>query len=243
MNDGLWQDKVDLAAALRLAVRCQFHEGIDNHFTYGLPGRQDRYFLHPYGLHWSEIRASDIMVVDEAGHVVEGEGIAETSAVCIHGPVHRAHPEGRCVLHTHMPYATALAMVEGGRLEPASQTALMYYDDVAYDPDYSGLADTVAEGERLAGIMGDKRVLLMANHGALVVGQTVAEAFHRLYFLERACQAQVYAMSTGRALKLIGDNMAAATKVQLRAEHPTTAMAFFTAMKRLLDRDDPGYLQ
>jgi ribulose-5-phosphate 4-epimerase/fuculose-1-phosphate aldolase len=210
MNDGLWQDKVDLAAALRLAVRCQFHEGIDNHFTYGLPGRQDRYFLHPYGLHWSEIRASDIMVVDEAGLVVEGEGIAETSAVCIHGPVHRAHPEGRCVLHTHMPYATALAMIEGGRLEPASQTALMYYDDVAYDPDYSGLADTVAEGERLAGIMGDKRVLLMANHGAL---------------------------------KLIGDNMAAATKVQLRAELPTSAVAFFTAMKRLLDRDDPGYLQ
>jgi ribulose-5-phosphate 4-epimerase/fuculose-1-phosphate aldolase len=142
-----------------------------------------------------------------------------------------------------MPYAMALAMVEGGRLEPASQTALMYYDDVAYDPDYSGLAETTAEGERLAAIMGDKRVLLMANHGALVVGQTVAEAFHRLYFLERACQTQVYAMSTGRALKLIGDNMAAATNVQLRAELPTSAMAFFTAMKRLLDRDDPGYLQ
>ena len=243
MSDDLWQDKVDLAAALRLAVRFDFHEGIDNHFTMSIPGRQDRYLLHPFGLHWSEIRASDILVVDADGQVIEGTGIAETSAVCIHGPIHQARASARCVLHTHMPYATALAMLDGGRLEPVSQTALMFYDDVAYDGTYQGLAEDLAEGQRLARILGDKRTLFLANHGVVVVGETMAEAFTQLYYLERACQAQVLAMSTGRPVQPIGDNMAAATKAVMRSHQPSTAPIYFAALKRLLDRDNPGYLQ
>ncbi len=121
----------------------------------------------------------------------------------IHQPVHRLSPQGTCVLHTHMPYATALCMLQNPRLEMAVQTALGFYGDIAYDSTYNGLAYDVSEGERLAQVLGEKSVLMMGNHGVLVVGKTMPQAFERLYFLERAAQAQVLALSTGRPLRLI----------------------------------------
>ncbi len=209
MSDTHQQARTDLAAALRLAARLGLHEGICNHFSYAVPGGEDRFLLNPFGLHWSEIRAGDLLVVEASGKVLEGGGEAELSAICIHAPLHRRHPRGRCVLHTHMPYATALTAIEDGRLEPVIQNALRFYGDVAYDRDYGGLAQDVDAGERIARAMGDKRVLFMANHGIIVVGDSVAAAFDDLYFLERACQTQVLAMSTGQPLKRISDNLAA----------------------------------
>lgn len=243
MMETIEQARIDLAAALRLAVRFDLHEGIDNHFTYAVPGRDDRFLLHPFGLHWSEITAADLLVVDQEGRVLEGEGEVEISAFAIHAPIHRRRPEARCILHTHMPYATALASVEAGRLEPISQTALSFYGDVAYDEDYNGLAGTTEEGERLADILGDKRILFMANHGALVVGSSVANAFNDLYFLERACQVQILAASTGQPLKKLSDNRAAYTRGEFsRALGDDYGRRHFEALKRLLARDDPGWV-
>ncbi|MDH3919423.1 MAG: aldolase, partial [Rhodospirillales bacterium] len=194
MSERSQQARIDLAAALRLAARFEFHEGIDNHFSYSVPGMEDRFLLHPYGLHWSEVTAGDILMVDQDGGVVEGEGEVEISAFAIHSRIHRQHPRARCVLHTHMPYATALTAVEQGRLEPINQNSLRFYGDVAYDEDYGGLAHDVDEGARIAAAFGDKRVLFLANHGVIVAGETIAGAFDDLYFLERACRLQVLAM-------------------------------------------------
>jgi len=238
MSDTQRQARVDLAAALRLAARMGLHEGICNHFSYAMPGDDDRFLLNPHGLHWSEIRVDDILLVDATGKVLAGGGEAEVSAICIHAPLHRRHPRARCVLHTHMPYATALTAIEGGTLEPVIQNALRFHGDVAYDRDYGGLAQEVDEGERIARAMGDKRVLFMANHGVIVVGDSVAAAFDDLYYLERACQTQVLAMSTGRPLKRISDNLAAVAFGEWAGRDGSYARAHFEALKRLLDRED-----
>src|SRR6201996_4034017 len=147
--------RVDLAACYRLAERFNLNEGIDNHLTLLVPGFDDRFFLPPFGMHWSEVRASDLMIVDFNGKVLSGQGAVEPTAFHIHQPVHRISPQGRCVLHTHMPYATALTMLENPRLEMAVQSALGFYEDIAYDPDYNGLAFEVSEGERMARVLGD----------------------------------------------------------------------------------------
>ncbi len=148
-------------------------------------------------------------------------------------------------MHTHMPYATALCMLENPRLEMAVQSALGFYDDVAYDPTYNGLAYDVSEGERLAQSLGDKSVLMMANHGVLVVGNTVPLAFERLYFLERAAQAQVLALSTGRPLRLIPEPVIQKTVAQFSAGGLVggrdRADLHFDALKRVLGRADSDY--
>lgn len=242
MTEQDWQVRVDLAAAFRLAAYFELHEGIDNHFTYALDEAGERFLLNPFGLHWSEVKASDLIEVDGEGRVLAGAGEAEQSAVCIHGPLHRRHPKARCVLHSHMPYATSLAsLADGhGRLEPITQTSLMFHDDVAYDEAYAGIADTPEEGERMAAAMGDKRVLFLANHGVVVTSNSIARGFGDLYFLERACQAQVLAMSTGRPLRPISDNVRP-TFVGFEEERERRAALHFAALKRVLDRDNPGY--
>ena len=242
MNDPLWQARVDLAAALRLAARFDMNEGIANHFSFVVPGETDRFMLTPYGIYWSQIKASDILVVDSQGQVYEGDpGAVDQSAICIHGQVHLRYPNARCVFHTHMPYATALTAIEEGRLEPISQNALMFYDDVAYDDNYGGLALDADEGARIAATLGDKRILFMANHGVLVAGQTIPQVFFDLYYLERACQVQVLAMSTGRPLRRVGDNVAATTFDPAWRTKETRGKTHFAALKRLLDAEDPSY--
>lgn len=239
------QARIDLAACYRLADHFGLNEGIDNHLTLLVPGHADRFLLAPFGLHWSEVRASDFMVIDFAGRMLSGRGPIEDTALHIHLPVHQLAPRARCVLHTHMPHATALTMLENPRLEMAVQSALGFHEDIAYDAEYNGLAFDRTEGERLARVLGEKSVLMMGNHGALVVGQSVAQAFERLYFLERACQAQILALSTGRALKPVPEAVVRSTAAQFAAGGKVggrdRAELHFEALKRLLDRQHADY--
>jgi ribulose-5-phosphate 4-epimerase/fuculose-1-phosphate aldolase len=236
--------RVDLAACHRLAARFGFSEGIDNHMTLLVPGRSDRFLLAPFGLLWSEVKASDFMEVYFAGRVMAGAGLVEPTALYIHLAVHERVPQAACVLHTHMPYATALGMLEEPQLQMAGQNALGFHEEIAY-AEYNGLALAHTEGERLAGALGDKSVLMLRNHGVLVTGHSVAQAFERLYFLERACQAQVIALSTGGQLALLPAGVVRATAEQFRAESSVgghgRAELHFAALRRLLDRDDADY--
>jgi ribulose-5-phosphate 4-epimerase/fuculose-1-phosphate aldolase len=247
--------RVDLAAAFRLAVLNGFHEAIDNHFTLTVPGRPWRYLLNPFGLHWSEVRASDLLEIDLDGTVVAGAGMADRSAVCIHGPVHaRGHA---CVLHTHMPYATALTQLEDMTVEMTGQNAFGLHGRIAYDYDYGGLALDMAEGERIADLVGDNIVLMMANHGVLVCGVSVADAFNSLYFLEQACRTQILSMSTGQPRRFPPEHVVRRTAAQFFQEDAikqagaqavgaktpmamTGAEMHFAALKRILDKSDPG---
>jgi ribulose-5-phosphate 4-epimerase/fuculose-1-phosphate aldolase len=241
--DPVHELKVQLAAALRMAVLHELEEGIDNHFTVQLPGAPGRYLVLPFGLHWSEARADDLIVFDDRGSTLEGEGVVELSAWCIHAPIHRL-TGAPVVLHTHQPWTVALNMLTDNRLLPASQSAVFVHHLIAYDDHYQGTADTPAEGERLAALMGDKPIVFMKNHGVLVTGTTIAQAYRRLYRLERVCRTQMLAMSTGRALEVLSDEIIA--RVLEPAEMETHSPAerdrlFFEAMMRLVDRDLPGY--
>lgn len=241
--DPVKEAKIQLAAAHRLAVLHELEEGIDNHFTVTVPGRDDRYLILPFGLHWSEARASDLIVFDESGATLEGDGIVELSAQCIHAPIHRITGV-RVVLHTHQTWAVALNMLKNNRLLPASQTAAYFYGHVAYDDHYAGTADTLEEGERLARLLGDNQVMFMKNHGVLVVGATVAQAYERLYKLERVCRAQVLAMATGEPLEILSDQIVAqvqAVPADDRHSPSERERLYFEAMMRVLDRELPGY--
>ena len=242
-TDAVWQAKVHLAGALRLAVLDGLEEGIDNHFTMTVPGRDDAYLVLPFGKHWSEARASDMLVFNEAGETLEGEGVVELSAQCIHAPLHRL-TGAQVVLHTHQPWATALNMLQDNRLLPASQTAAFFHNRIAYDHTYSGLAKTLNEGQRLAGVLQDKQVLFLKNHGVVTVGNTVAQAYRRLYKLEKACKTQLLAMGSGMPLQVLGEEVIAEVLQRAPADrHPASERErlYFAAMLRVLDRINPGY--
>ena len=236
--------RTDLAACHRLAYRFGFSEGIDNHLTMLVPGRADRFYLAPFGLMWSEVKASDFLEVDFSGATVAGNGLVEDTALYIHLSVHRLKPQASCVLHTHMPYATALSMLEDPRLHMAGQNAIGFHEDIAY-ADYRGLALNYGEGERLARALGEKSVLMLRNHGVLVTGRSAAQAFERLYFLERACQAQVLALGTGGTLHVLPDAVVQATLAQFQSTERVggeeRTELHFGALKRLLDRSDADY--
>lgn len=232
--------RVDLAAAFRLAVRLDLHEGVCNHFSVMLPDSR-RFLLNRYGLHWSEVTASNLLALDGSGNLLAGEGEFEKTAFWIHSRIHLAHPRAACVLHTHMPYATALTLLEGGRLEMAEQNALRFHDDIAYDDTYNGLVVDAAEGDRLARAIGVKRVLFLASHGVIVAGASVDEAFDLLYYLERACRLQVMARMMGGRLRAVRPEVVRATCAMMRDDAPKYAEAHFAALKRLLDREEPDY--
>ena len=240
-----WQTRVDLAAAYRLADMHAYNEGIFNHLTVLLPDSR-RFLVQPIGMHWSEVSASSLIEFDETGRVVAGEGEVERSTVCIHVPIHLMHEGARCVFHTHMPFASTLTRLERPEVLPTGQTELRFHDKVAYDDGYTGLVYDMQEGERLARVLGpDRQVLMLANHGVVVVGRTIAETFDRLYYLEQACRAQIYAMWTGQRLRMIPDAVIAHTKQQFR-----TPMLYggkrnfemhFAALKRVLANRSPGF--
>src|SRR5256714_12237096 len=231
--------RIDLAAAFRLAARMDLHEGVCNHFSLMLP--DGSILLNRYGLHWSEVSASNLLALDAEGRILAGAGEFEKTAFYIHSRIHLAHPRASCVLHTHMPYATSLTLLEGGRLEMVEQNALRFHDDIAYDDAYNGLVVDNAEGDRLARVLGEKRVMFLANHGVIVVGPSVAEAFDLLYYLERACRLQVLARAAGGKFKPIKDHVVRETHRLLLADAPKYAVAHFAALKRILDREEPDY--
>lgn len=241
-TDPVAQAKIDLAAALRLAVYHELEEGIDNHFTVTLPGFEDRYLVLPFGLHWSEARASDMIVFNESGETLEGDGAVELSAQCIHAPIHRITGR-RVVFHTHQNWALALNMLENNRLVPACQTSAFFAGRIAYDDHYYGTADSLEEGERLARLIGDKQVVFLRNHGVLIAVDSIAKAYRMLYLLERVCRAQIRAMSTGQ--KLLSISQPVIDQVQTPDEHDRHKDQrddlYFSAMKRILDREMPGY--
>ena len=242
------QTRVDLAAALRWAARLGFGEGICNHFSVEIPPSNmeprvaggGRFLINPQGLHWSEITPDDLVIVDAQGRQVSGHHQVEPTAFFIHGAVHRSKPEAKCVLHTHMPYATALTVVQQGRLEWASQTSLKFYNRVAYDESYNGLALDDAEGERMCAQLRDADVLFLANHGVIVTGQTMAQAFDDLYYLERSCMLQVLASGTGKPLRIVDEEVARKTARQMMRESQQADL-HFAALKRILDKEEPGW--
>jgi ribulose-5-phosphate 4-epimerase/fuculose-1-phosphate aldolase len=237
------QARVDLAACFRMASRLGMHEGICNHLSAMVPGSDSLFLVNPYGWGFNEITASRLLVCTLDGHVVAGTGEPEATAFYIHARVHKALPRARAAFHTHMPNATAMTMLEGPPLVWAGQTALKFLGRTVVDEDYNGLALDEAEGDRIAASMGDADVVFMRNHGVLVVGPTIADAWDDLYYLERACEVQRLAQSTGRTLRPVPPAIAEATARQMREADRESARLHLESIKRTLDAESPEYRQ
>lgn len=241
-NRTLNQAKIDLSAALRWADRLGLGEGVCNHFSFQVPGKTDQFLLNPQGLQWSELRTNDLIIVDAGGNRIEGKWQAEPTAFFIHSRIHQSRPSAKCVLHTHMPYATALSCVIGGQLEWVSQNALRFYERVVYDDQYNGLAVDDAEGQRICDKLANGDILFLTNHGIIVTGPDIATAFDDLYYLERACMHQVLAQSTGMRLKKIPDDICRRTLEQFEAERQQSYL-HLESIKRVLSNESPEYLE
>ena len=235
------QERRDLACAFRWAARWGFNEGIANHFSLAVSDDGGRFLVNPYGRHWSRLRASDLLVVDadDPGDLVESYTVDPT-AFCIHGRIHKALPQARCLLHTHMRYATALTCLQDSNLLPIDQNTMRFYGKVAIDEGFEGMALDTAEGDRLAGVLGDKSILLMGNHGVLVAGPTVAKAFDDLYYFEKACEVLLTAYATGRELRVVSDDVARQTVADWES-YPDMAERHFAELTALLDALEPDY--
>jgi ribulose-5-phosphate 4-epimerase/fuculose-1-phosphate aldolase len=225
--------RADLALALRAAAHHGLAEGVCNHFSAELPDGSSRFLLNPRGLHWSEVGAEDIVLVDVEGRRLAGRHEVEPTAMFIHAAVHRIARKP-VVMHTHMPHATALTLTADRSLDTTlSQTAMRFHGRVAVDPVYNGLALGVEEGERIARAMQGADIVFMANHGVLVCGARVDHAYDDLYYLERACQVQWLAQAGKRPLAPAAPAMAAQVAAQAEGERLQSEL-FFAALRRML---------
>jgi ribulose-5-phosphate 4-epimerase/fuculose-1-phosphate aldolase len=243
---GLMKSRLELAVALRWANRLGFSEGVDNHFSMAIPDRDgvirgNRFLINPYGFHWSEITASSLVLCDQSGKVLEGANAVEETGFFIHSRIHEKLPGAVVVLHTHMPYATSLTLLEDGELKMCEQNALLFDGRIAYDDEYSGFALDTEEGDRIAQSMGACSVLMMASHGVTVIGESIAQAFNDLYYLERAAMFQVLARSTGGQLRQVEMSVRDTIRAQTSNVLPKLAERHFTALKRILDKEEPEY--
>lgn len=217
------------------------HEGVANHFSAAVSDDGSQFLLNPVGRHFSRIKASELLLLDATlAGTAPADPAADRTAWYLHAHLHQRVPRARVVLHTHMPYATALACLADFKFLMLDQNACRFHDRIGYDRDYSGMFVDDSEGERVAGLLGDNNsVLFLGNHGVLVIGASVAEAFDELYYLEQACKVQVLALSTGRPLAVLEDEVASLTCKQWL--ECTGADAHFAELLAILDDDDPEY--
>ena len=224
----------DLALALRAAAHHGLAAGVCNHFSVELPGGTGRFLLNPRGLLWREVQGGDIVMIDARGNKLAGDHEVEPTAMFIHAAIHRLCAKA-CVLHTHMPYATALTLTADRCLDTTmSQNAMRFHGRIAVDASYNGLALDASEGERIARAMDTADVAFLGNHGVVVCGDRLDYAYDDLYYLERACMAQVLAQSAGRPLVPVDAAIAARVRDQTLGERQQSEL-FFEALRRTLD--------
>ena len=225
--------RADLAVALRAAAYHGLSEGVCNHFSIELPDASGRFLLNPRGLLWSEVQADDTVLVDAHGERLAGARDVEPTAMFIHAAIHRIAAKA-CVLHTHMPFATALTLTaERGLDTTLSQNAMRFHGRIAIDDHYNGLALDPSEGERIARAMDGSDIAFLGNHGVVVCGERIDYAYDDLYYLERACMHQVLAQQTGRPLKPVAPELAARVGAQCCGERLQSEL-FFAALRRTL---------
>ncbi len=223
--------RADLAVALRAAARHGLSEGVCNHFSVELPDDSGRFLLNPRGLLWSEVGTDDIVLIDVHGEKLAGRHAVEPTAMFIHAAIHRIARKA-CVLHTHMPNATALTLTVERALDTTlSQTAMRFHGRIGIDPHYNGLALDNSEGERIARAMQGADVAFLGNHGVVVCGARIDHAYDDLYYLERACGLQVLAQSTGRPLIPVTPEIAQRVHEQGEGERLQSEL-FFEALRR-----------
>ncbi len=237
-----WTERCDLAACFRWAVREDLHEGVSNHFSLALNEDGTQFLMNPNQMHFLRVRASNLLMIDANDpETLTGPDAPDPTAWGLHGALHKQVPHARCAMHVHSIHATVLACLKDSRLPPVDQNAAMFFDRVVIDEDYGGLAFE-EEGERCAALFSDpkKKVMVMGNHGILVIGATVAETFNRLYYFERAAQTYIRALQTGQPLRILPDEVAAKTADELD-NYPEQDVRHLAEIRAVLDAEGSDY--
>ncbi len=235
------QLRVDLAAAFRLAARADWHEGVANHFSAAVSPDGKKFLVNPRWRHFSMLSASDLLLVDaDDRETMNRPDAPDPSAWSIHSAIHRLVPHARVALHLHPPHATALATLKDPSIKPIDQVTARFFRRMAIDLSFGGIATDESEGERVAATLGNRSSVMMGNHGVTVVAPTVAQAYDALYHLERAARTMVLAYSTGQPLAIMDDDLAERTAAEWEV-YADAEFSHFAEMKRILDREDPGY--
>lgn len=243
-NMSHWQDRVDLAAAFRWTARLNMHEGVANHFSFAINDDGTQFLMNPNQMHFARIKASDMIVVDANDpETLQGPNAPDPTAWGLHGGIHRHCPHARCAMHVHSIHATVLATLQDSRLLPIDQNCATFFNRYVIDDHYGGLAFE-EEGERCAGLMTDpkQKVMIMGNHGIMIIGATVAETFNRLFYFERAAETYIRALQTGQPLRVLSDEVAEKTAAELE-DYPEQDERHLAELKAILDEEGSNYAQ
>ena len=231
----------DLAAVFRWTARLNMNEGIANHFSVCLPNSND-FYVNGSGLHFSSIKASDMVLVhqNKIEEIKKKPELVDPTALNIHGAIHRKVPHARCILHVHSKYATALSSLKDPILKPIDQNTMRFYNRVAIFNDFGGLGFE-EESNKMAAAIGNNRSMLLANHGILTVGETVAQAFDELYYFEKACETYITALSANKELNEVESDIAEKTAQEWENYPVNMGEQHLKEIRKILDKEDPSY--
>ncbi|MEC9460099.1 MAG: class II aldolase and adducin N-terminal domain-containing protein [SAR324 cluster bacterium] len=234
-------ERIDLACAFRWTVRMGMHEAIANHFSMAVNADGTRFLINPKK-HFSRIKASDLLLLDSNDPPDFKDTYApDMTAWGLHGSIHRNCPHARCLIHVHPTYSTVLASLADSNLQQIDQNTALFFQRYVIDEGYGGMAFE-KEGERCATLLAnpEKKVLIMGNHGVLIIGDNVADTFNRLYYFERAAETYIKALWTGKKLRVLSDEIAEKTAGQWD-NYPEFSQRYFEELKAILDEEEPSY--
>jgi len=237
-----WTERVDMAAAFRWTARLNMHEGVANHISLATNDDGTKFLMNPNQIHFSRIKASDLITVDANDpDTLNGPDAPDPTAWGLHGGIHRLVPHARCAMHVHSTFATVLASLKDSRLPPIDQNCATFFNRYVIDDGYGGLAFE-EEGERCAALFTDpkQKVMIMGNHGVLVIGDSVAETFNRMYYFERSCETYIRALQTGMELRVLPDDVAEKTAKELE-EYPEQDVRHLAELRAILDTEQSDY--
>lgn len=242
-NDPNYEDRANLAAIFRMTARLNMDEAVGNHFSYAVSDDGDQFLMNPFGRHFSNIRASELLLLnahEEAN--LDQPDKTDPTAWAIHGAMHRNVPHARCVLHVHSRYATVLASIQQDGLPPIDQNSMRYFNRVTTDDGFDGMG-LGDEAERLSVNVGSNRIVVMGNHGVMAIGNSIARAFDELFYFERACENYIKALMTGKPLRIVSDEIAEKTASQWENYMDTVGFcdAHLREIRAILDREEPDY--
>jgi ribulose-5-phosphate 4-epimerase/fuculose-1-phosphate aldolase len=234
--------RIDLAATFRWFARLDMHESVANHLSVAVSPDGSRFLINPRGLHFARVCARDLLLLDANDPAtLDRPDAPDPTAWYLHARLHCRLPQARCVMHLHSKFATALGCLNDSTMYPIDMNTMRFFGRVALDSSFAGMALSNTEGDRVANLMDEgKTVLLMANHGVLVVGPTVAAAFDDLYYFERAAETLLTCYATGKELRIIPDQIAALTELQWR-NYGQLSIDHLDNVKAILDAEDSSY--
>ncbi len=232
----------DLAAVFRWTARLNMHEAVANHFSVSAPDSSEDFYVNGSGMHFSTIKSSDLVLIEQSriNELKDKPELVDPTALYIHGSIHKKVPNAKCILHVHSKYATTLATLEDPTLPPIDQNSMRFFNRVGVYSDFGGMGFE-EEAIKMANKIGNKKVLLMSNHGILTTGQTVAEAFDELFYFEKACETYITALSTNKKLKIVSDEIAEKTAQEWEDSSPSHQNLHLKAIRSILDSEDPSY--